>query len=87
MANHPSALKRYRQSLRRQARNRARKSELKTLVKNTRASEGKDTVLAAFEAAVRAIDKAKSKGTLHAKTASRKISRLARWVNSHAKAA
>lgn len=85
MATHSSALKRHRQSLKRAARNRTRKSQVKTVIKKTRSADanaGKDALLAAFKEAIRTIDKAKAKGTLHAKTASRKIARLAKWVNA-----
>lgn len=81
MATHASALKRHRQSERRRERNRTRLSQVKTLVKKTRAGEEPNTILAAYRQAIQAIDKAKSKGSLHWKTAARKISRLTKWVN------
>lgn len=77
MANHPSALKRNRQSIKRKARNRARKSEIHTLTKkvmNATAEEA-PTLLKLLQSK---IDKAARKGTLHWRTAARKISRLTR---------
>ena len=81
MANHKSALKRHRQSLVRRARNASVKSGVKTVVKKVRVSiEQKDgaAAMAALAAAVPAIDKAASKGVIHRRAASRKISRLMR---------
>lgn len=83
MATHASALKRHRQSLKRQERNRARASQIKTLTKKAKSATDKTGLLVALQNAVKAIDKAKGKGTLHKKTAARKISRLSKWVNSH----
>ena len=63
--------------------NKMIKSSLKTVVKKADAAiaanaEDKDVVV---KAAVSAIDKAQSKGVLHKKTASRKISRMAKRAN------
>lgn len=81
MANHPSALKRHRQSLRRRARNKSVKSSVKTAVKKVRsaldAQDGQGA-RAALAAAVPALDKAASKGVIHRRTAARKVSRLMR---------
>lgn len=80
-----SALKRNRQTETRTLRNRSVKSELKTLIKNVEAEvsgkniEGAKTAL---KKAVTAIDKAAKKGVLHKNTASRKVSRLTKLVNS-----
>jgi small subunit ribosomal protein S20 len=41
-----------------------------------------DTARTALAEAIRAIDKAKSKGVIHRNTASRKVSRLTKQVNS-----
>ncbi|MFQ6079688.1 MAG: 30S ribosomal protein S20, partial [Thermodesulfobacteriota bacterium] len=61
------------------------RSTLKTLTKRVRlAVESKDIDKArtALAEAIRAIDKAKSKGVIHRNTASRKVSRLTKRVNS-----
>ena len=81
MANHKSALKRAGQNERRRLRNKAVQTRVKNVVKAVRLAEGEDAV-EKFNAAKSAIDKAAKKGVLHQKTASRKISRLAKQVNS-----
>jgi small subunit ribosomal protein S20 len=79
VANHKSALKRHRQSIRRRARNASVKSRVRTEVKKVRVSlDAQDgaAVKAALATAVPALDKAASKGILHKRTAARKVSRL-----------
>ncbi len=85
MANHPSALKRVRQNEKRALRNKARKTAVKTVAKKIEASvkENKpEDALAQFKEAQKMIAKTAAKGTFHKNTAARKISRLARLVNS-----
>ncbi|MFQ5841936.1 MAG: 30S ribosomal protein S20 [Thermodesulfobacteriota bacterium] len=85
MATHESALKRQKQDEKRSQRNVHIRSTLKTLIKRVRlAVEAKDIDKArtALAEAIRAIDKAKSKGVIHRNTASRKVSRLTKRVNS-----
>ena len=85
MANHKSAIKQNRQNEKRRKRNVMIKTYLKTMTKRVRnASEIKDTKSAddALKKAISAFDKAASKGVIHKKTASRKISRLTKRVNS-----
>jgi small subunit ribosomal protein S20 len=80
-----SAIKRTRQTEARTLRNKSVKNELKTLIKkvesevSNKSSEGAKTAL---KKAVIAIDKASQKGVIHKGTASRKISRLTKLVNS-----
>jgi len=81
VANHKSALKRAGQNERRRMRNKAVQTRVKNVVKEVRLAEGED-VVEKLNAAKSAIDKAAKKGVLHQKTASRKISRLAKQVNS-----
>jgi small subunit ribosomal protein S20 len=76
---HPSAQKRHRQSVKRQARNTAIRSRLRTSVRRVRESIAAGNTTEAAErllSATRAISKAATKGVLHRNTASRKISRL-----------
>jgi small subunit ribosomal protein S20 len=83
MANHPSALKRHRQSEKRRVRNRALKTRLRHIVREVRtAVTGNDSAAAAatFARAERALDKAVTKGVVHRNNAARRISRLARAV-------
>lgn len=79
MATHKSALKRMRQNEKNQQRNVRTRSLVKSRVKKLlEAIEAKDVERAegALSAAVREINRARSKGVLHRNTASRKISRL-----------
>jgi len=85
MVEHPSALKRHRQSVRRQQHNRWWKARVRSATKAVvDAAGGKNKKVAAdlLKKAVREVSKAKSKGILHANTASRKIARLTRLVAS-----
>ncbi len=85
MANHKSAIKRHRQSLERAARNRSHRTRIKNVIKDARAAiEGNDKALAekALSTAASVLGKATTKGAIHWKTASRKISRLAQAVNA-----
>lgn len=84
MANHPSALKRHRQSEKRRLRNRSIKTKLKNLVRQVReavTTNNAEASTKSFATATRELDKAVSKGVLHRNNASRKISRLARAVS------
>ena len=85
MLTHKSAIKRSRQALKRRECNISVKSSIRTGVKTVlEAVEGKDpeAAKAALAKAVPAIAKAAAKGAFHKKTASRKISRLTKQVNS-----
>jgi small subunit ribosomal protein S20 len=85
VANHPSALKRHRQSEKRRLRNRAIKTRLRHLVREVRgavASGDADSANKRLALAVHALDKAVTKGVLQRNNASRRISRLAHSVAS-----
>jgi small subunit ribosomal protein S20 len=85
LANHASALKRARQNEARHQRNRMTKTRLKHVVKTVRqeaAAKAVDAARVKLNAAKAVIDKAAKKGVIHKKTAARKISRLARLVNT-----
>lgn len=76
--------KRHRQSLKRQARNQATKSRVKTLIKKVvTAAAGTDPTAAEeqLRAAVSAIHKAGRKRVLHPNTAARRVARLSRLVH------
>jgi small subunit ribosomal protein S20 len=77
VANTKSAMKRMRQNERRRLRNRALRSKLRGAIKLARAAEG-DSHAATVREAIRALDKAVSKGVVHRNTAARKKSALAR---------
>ena len=81
MANHPSAIKRAKQSKTRKLRNLAHKTRAKSVVKEVRALlESNDAAQTQekFKKAVSTLHRSVSKGVIHRKKASRKISRLAR---------
>jgi len=85
LANHKSAIKRNKQNAIRSARNTHIRSTMRTFVKQVRTAvaEGDaENARAALDKAVPFIDKAASKGVIHKATASRKISRLSKLVNS-----
>lgn len=85
MANTRSAEKRNRQAQKRRARNSAVRTTVKTAIKKAReAFASKDPAKAreAFVAAERTITKAASKGVLHARNASRHVSRLAKAMTA-----
>lgn len=80
MANTSSALKRMRQNEKRRLRNRAVRSQVRTAVKTARTAldqTGGDARVAVVDA-IRALDRAVTKGVLHRNTAARKKSALAR---------
>ena len=85
MANHFSALKRARQTLKRSARNRANTSTLRTEIRGLRellAGKDKPVAETKFRETSAVIDKAVQKGVIHKNTAARKRSRLARKLNA-----
>ncbi len=84
MANHKSAEKRNRQSQVRRMRNRANRTRMRNAIKAVDAaidagSQGDAQV--ALQVAIPVIAKTASKGTIHKKNASRKVSRLTIRVN------
>lgn len=85
MATHKSAIKRNRQNAKRQLVNQMRRTRVKSLTKEVHAAvEAGDTEAArtALEKVVPVIQRAASRGTYHRNTASRKISRLSKRVNT-----
>ena len=77
MANTKSAVKRIRTNENRRVRNRAVRSQVRSAVKEARAAQGAEQKTSIAEA-IRALDKAVSKGVIHRNTAARKKSALAR---------
>jgi small subunit ribosomal protein S20 len=85
MANHFSALKRARQTVKRTARNRASTSQMRSALRTMRESLEKGDKAAAeqsYRQTVSALDKAIQKGVLHENTASRYKSRLSARLNA-----
>lgn len=84
MANTKSAMKRMRQNEARRHRNRAVRSKVRTAVKTARTIlAGGGEPNAAIHDAIRALDKAVTKGVIHRNTAARKKSSLARRLTAH----
>lgn len=84
MANHKSAQKRVRQSLKRRERNRAVRTEVRNTVKAVRTaiSDGNTAnAQSRLRAAEKTLRKAASKGVLKRETADRSVSRLAKAVS------
>lgn len=81
MANTKSAIKRIRQNERRRLRNRTVRSKVRSAVKTARAAEAPQQSATILQA-IRALDKAVSKGVIHANTAARKKSALARRLTA-----
>jgi len=86
VANIKSQIKRNRQNEKRRVRNRTVRTELRTRIKNALAAAeaGDATGADAVEAmkAMKMIDKAATKGIIHANTASRRKSRLQKRLNA-----
>jgi small subunit ribosomal protein S20 len=85
VANHASAKKRARQTIKRTARNRNIRTNVRTCVKRVRTAVESGDAGAAKKALIEAIsriDGAVSKGIYHRKTGSRYISRLTHQVNA-----
>ncbi|NTU52481.1 MAG: 30S ribosomal protein S20 [Chlorobiaceae bacterium] len=90
MPLHKSAEKRLRQASRRNERNRARKKELKGLLKNMQklidTKAEKTEVEAAYKAAVQKLDRLGVKRYIHANKASRKKAQLTRILTNYTQA-
>ena len=85
MARHLSAMKRARQNKKRRVRNQARKTRVKNVVRDVRqavAQKNLEGAEAALQKAVPIIAQVAGKGTVHWRTAARKISRLTKQVNT-----
>ena len=83
MANIKSAEKRNRQSIKRASRNRVVRGGARTAVKKARMAieSGDPNALQAVMLAERALDRAASKGVIHANNASRRKGRLFQALN------
>lgn len=84
MANLLSSKKRIKQNVKRQERNRARKSELKSATRKIMDTIHQGDLQSAqdqFQSITKMLDQIASKGTLHRNNASRNKSRLAKRIN------
>ena len=85
MANHKSALKRARQNEIRRMRNKSYRTRVNNVTKQLRLAEGEssgETITTNLNLAKSVIDIAAKKGTIHKRTAARKISRLSKFANT-----
>jgi len=85
LANHKSALKRARQNEIRRMRNKSYRTRVNNVTKQLRLAEGEssgETITTNLNIAKSVIDIAAKKGTIHKKTAARKISRLSKFANT-----
>jgi len=85
MANTKSAKKAVRQITRRTAANKARRSHMRSTVRKVEeaiATGSKDAAQAALKEAEPVMARTAQKGMLHRRTASRKVSRLAKRVSA-----
>ena len=81
MANHKSAKKRARQTVARTIRTRGIRTQVKSTIRAFRealTSGDKKKAEATLDIATRSLRRAASRGVLHSRTASRRVSRLAR---------
>lgn len=80
-----SAMKRVRQAKKREARNRAVKSTIKTFLKKVEAAinaNNREEVQKNLKMAIKLLHRAASRGIIHKNTAARKISRITRRANA-----
>ncbi|WP_419757478.1 30S ribosomal protein S20 [Acidisoma sp.] len=85
MANTDSARKRIRQTAKRTARNVARRTRMRHVIKSVEtaiASGDKDVAQAALRAAQPLLQRAANKGVAHQNTISRKISRMSSRIKA-----
>ena len=85
MANSPQAKKRARQNERRHAVNKARRSRIRSFLRNVEeaiASGDKDAAAAALRDAQPELMRGVTKGVFHKNTVARKMSRLSSRVNA-----
>lgn len=90
MANHKSAAKRARQTIKRNELNRASRSKVRTLTKAVEKALGSKDVTTAktsLRSAEAGLARAAGKGVIHRNTAARKTSRLAKAVKKASLAA
>lgn len=82
MANHKSAKKRAKQNQVRRLRNKMVKTSIKNLNKKIRTDQEDGDINTMMQQAQSALHKAAKKGVIHKKTASRKISKLQKFINA-----
>ncbi len=83
MAHHKSALKRIRQSRKRNQYNRQWKWQLKQAIKAVRRATSLQEAESLLRQAAKLIDRSAARGVIHSNTAANRKSALARFVNKH----
>ena len=84
MANHKSEIKRAKQNVNRNIRNRSTKTRVKSVIKSVRnavSDSAVENTSQELNQAKSIIARAAQKGVIHPRNAARRISRLARLVN------
>ena len=82
MAQHLSAERQARKSVKHRTRNRAYMSKMKTSIKKVRSLKEKDKASAELKQLMKLLDQLASKGMIHKNNAANKKSSLTKYVNS-----
>lgn len=82
MANHQSSEKRIRQTIKRNLYNREYKKQVKVAVRAVRESTEYADGMEKLNTAVKVIDRASAKGIIHKNNASRRKSRLSKFIKT-----
>ncbi|UCD37544.1 MAG: 30S ribosomal protein S20 [Fidelibacterota bacterium] len=82
MDRHKSTIKRHRQSLKRNERNRAAKSEIKTSIRKVQSAESKEVAETALLDAIKVIDKSAGAKVIHRNKAARLKAKLAQDITT-----
>jgi len=82
MDRHPSTIKRHRQSLKRNERNRSARSKIKTYLKKVEQATTREAAETALREAIKVLDKSAGSRIFHKNKAARLKSRLTRKVAS-----
>lgn len=82
MPSHKSAEKRIRTSERSRVRNKAKKTRMKSLIKELRGSQSQEQAMEMYKKVSSHLDRIATHGVIHKKNAARKKARLARFIKS-----
>jgi small subunit ribosomal protein S20 len=82
MAQHLSAERQARKSLKHRERNRAYMSKMRTAIKRVRSAKDKEKAGAELKKAVKLLDQLAAKGMIHKNNAAHKKSSLVKYVSS-----
>ncbi len=82
MQRHTTTIKRHRQSLKRNAKNRTERSRVKTHIKNVEEAATKETAETALKAAVKVLDSSAHPKVIHPNKVARIKSRLTRLIST-----